>query len=55
LIESFNDKNSGNFHKWLTAEEFGDKFGVDQADLDKVTGWLESHGFASTRSTPTGS
>ncbi|MGC9990642.1 MAG: protease pro-enzyme activation domain-containing protein, partial [Terriglobales bacterium] len=45
LIESFNDKNSGNFHKWLTAEEFGDKFGVDQADLDKVTGWLESHGF----------
>jgi len=45
FIDSLNDRNSPNFHKWLTAEEFGERFGVAQDDLDKITGWLEYHGF----------
>jgi hypothetical protein len=45
FIDQLNDKNSPNFHKWLTAEEFGQKFGVAQEDIDKVTGWLQYHGF----------
>ncbi len=45
LIDSLNDKNSPNFHQWLTAEEIGERFGVAQEDLDKVTNWLQSHGF----------
>ena len=45
LIDSLNDKKSSNFHHWLTAEEFGAKFGVAQEDIDAVTKWLESHGF----------
>ncbi len=45
LIDSLNDRNSPNFHHWLTPEEFGDRFGVAQEDIDKVTNWLESHGF----------
>jgi hypothetical protein len=45
LIDSMNDKKSPNFHKWLTAEQFGQRFGVAQEDIDTVTGWLESHGF----------
>jgi hypothetical protein len=44
-IDSLNDRNSPNFHRWLTAEEFGERFGVSQQDIDTVTGWLESHGF----------
>jgi hypothetical protein len=45
LMEEQNDKNSPNFHKWLSAAEFGEQFGVSQQDIDAVTGWLESHGF----------
>jgi len=44
-IKQLNDKNSPNFHKWLTPEEFGDKFGVAEADIQQVTNWLQSNGF----------
>ena len=43
--ESLSDKSSPNYHHWLTAEEFGERFGADREDIDAVTGWLESHGF----------
>ena len=45
LINEMNDRNSPNFHQWLTSEEIGDRFGVAPEDVDAVTGWLESHGF----------
>ncbi|MGA2967431.1 MAG: protease pro-enzyme activation domain-containing protein, partial [Terriglobales bacterium] len=45
FIDQLNDRNSPNFHKWLTAEEFGEKFGVAEQDVKTVTNWLESHGF----------
>ncbi len=44
LIEELNDRNSPNFHQWLTPEQYGE-YGVSQADIQKVTDWLESHGF----------
>jgi subtilase family serine protease len=44
-IDSLNDKNSANFHNWLSAEEFGERYGLAQEDLDTITGWLRSHGF----------
>ncbi|MFZ0227635.1 MAG: protease pro-enzyme activation domain-containing protein, partial [Mycobacterium sp.] len=44
-IDSLNDKDSANFHKWLTAEELGEKYGVAQVDIDTITGWLQYHGF----------
>src|SRR5438445_9801684 len=45
FIEELHDPNSPNFHKWLTAQEFGGRFGVSQQDLDTLARWLESHGF----------
>ena len=42
---SLSDKSSPNYHRWLTADEFGSRFGVAQQDIDKVTGWLTLHGF----------
>jgi subtilase family serine protease len=39
------DPKSPNFHKWLTADEFGKNFGVAESDIQTITGWLESHGF----------
>ncbi len=45
FIDSLHDPASPNFHQWLTAEQFGRKFGPAQEDLNTITGWLESHGF----------
>jgi subtilase family serine protease len=36
---------SPNFHKWLTPEQFGEQFGVADADIQTVTGYLSAHGF----------
>jgi hypothetical protein len=44
-IDQLNDKKSTNFHKWLTAEQFGEQYGLTQDDLDTITNWLYSHGF----------
>ena len=35
---------SPNFHKWLTPEQFGDRFGLSANDIAQVTAWLESQG-----------
>jgi len=45
LLESLQDRRSANYHKFLTPEEYAARFGVNEADLAKVTTWLESNGF----------
>ena len=45
FIDDLHDPQSPNFHKWLTAQQFGERFGVAQQDVDNVTRWLESFGF----------
>ena len=35
---------SPNYHQWLTPEEFGQRFGVSDADLSTITQWLQSQG-----------
>ena len=52
LIDQLNDRNSPNFHHWLTADEFGQRFGVAPEDIDTITDWLESHGFRVNRVYP---
>ncbi len=44
LIEEQEDKSSPNFHRWLTAREFGERFGLAHEDLVAVEGWLQAHG-----------
>jgi subtilase family serine protease len=44
LMGQQNDPHSSNYHKWLTAEEFGEQFGPSRQDIATVTGWLRSHG-----------
>ncbi|HEY4363852.1 MAG TPA: protease pro-enzyme activation domain-containing protein [Bryobacteraceae bacterium] len=46
LLTEQQDPASANFHKWLTPEQFADRFGASSADVAKLTGWLESQGFA---------
>src|SRR5713226_3477208 len=45
FIDELHTKGSPNFHHWLTAMEFGERFGSSQQDLDAITAWLESYGF----------
>ena len=44
-LAELHDPASSNFHRWLTPEGFGARFGPSSADLELITGWLRSHGF----------
>ncbi len=45
LLAQQQDRSSANFHKWLTPEQYADRFGMSQSDVAKITGWLEAQGF----------
>jgi Tectonin domain/Pro-kumamolisin, activation domain len=45
LLDDQQVNSSPNYHKWLTPEEFGQRFGPADADVQAVTGWLTSQGF----------
>ena len=45
LIQQQHDPSSPLFHKWITPEQFGARFGIADDDLATVTQWLASHGF----------
>ncbi|MFZ1050052.1 MAG: protease pro-enzyme activation domain-containing protein [Candidatus Sulfotelmatobacter sp.] len=44
FIDDLHDSSSPTFHRWLTAEEFGERFGVAKQDRDTIKNWLQSHG-----------
>ncbi len=46
LLEAQRDPTSSDYHRWLTPEEYGERFGVNQDDIDQIRAWLESQGFA---------
>jgi subtilase family serine protease len=45
FIDELHDPKSPNFHKWLTAGDFGRDFGLADSDVQTITDWLESQGF----------
>jgi regulation of enolase protein 1 (concanavalin A-like superfamily) len=45
FLKELHTAGSPNFHHWLTAQEFGERFGLAKPDLDLITAWLQSHGF----------
>jgi subtilase family serine protease len=49
LLAEQQDPKSANYHKWLTPEQYADRFGLSTADLDKVVSWLQSEGFTVNR------
>ena len=48
LLEEQQNPDSPNYHKWLTPEEYAQRFGASQEDIDKITAWLESQGLANS-------
>ena len=49
LLAEQQDPKSANYHKWLTPEQYADRFGLSTADLNKVVSWLQSEGFTVNR------
>ena len=49
LLQEQQDRSSLSFHKWLTPEQYADRFGMSESDLAKVTSWLQSEGFEVNR------
>jgi Pro-kumamolisin, activation domain len=45
LLAQQQDPKSPNYHKWLTPQQYADRFGLSQNDLNKITTWLKSQGF----------
>lgn len=43
-LDDLQNPKSANFHKWGTAAQFSQQFGIAASDLDSVKSWLESHG-----------
>jgi subtilase family serine protease len=46
LIDRLHDPTSPYFHRWLTAQQLGERYGLAQSDIHTVTRWLKSHGFS---------
>ena len=44
LVAAQEDTASALYHKWLTPEEFGARFGMADLDIAKVQAWLEQQG-----------
>ncbi|MFY9909296.1 MAG: S53 family peptidase [Candidatus Sulfotelmatobacter sp.] len=49
LLAQQQDRTSPNYHKWLTPEQYADRFGLSQNDLNKVALWLQSEGLTVLR------
>jgi subtilase family serine protease len=46
LLAAQQDRKSPQYHKWLTAAEYGRRFGASDASLAAATNWLKSNGLA---------
>ncbi len=45
LLSAQQNPTSANFHKWLTPQQYGERFGIAPGDLTKISAWLQSKGF----------
>ncbi|HYB90353.1 MAG TPA: protease pro-enzyme activation domain-containing protein, partial [Candidatus Binataceae bacterium] len=54
FIDELTDPKSPNYHHWLSPTEIGDRYGLAQADMAAIKGWLKSHGFTVNAVYPNG-
>jgi hypothetical protein len=45
LLAEQQDPASPHYREWLTPQQFGERFGPSQEDLDVITTWLQGRGF----------
>ena len=49
LLEDQHNRQSPNFHHWLTPAEFGARFGATDNDVQRLVTWLQAEGFTIER------
>ena len=49
LLDQQQDPASPMYHRWLTPEEYADRFGVSSNDVATISDWLRSQGFTVAR------
>lgn len=49
LLAEQMDKGSLSFHKWLSPEEFGRRFGPSDDDIKVISDWLHARGFSGVK------
>jgi uncharacterized protein (TIGR03437 family) len=49
LLAGQQNPASADFHKWLTPEQYADRFAVSQNDVNRITAWLQSQGLKTER------
>lgn len=49
LLADQQNPHSASYHQWLTPEQYADRFGLSQSDVQKITAWLQSQGFTIVR------
>ena len=45
FVDQLHDPQSANFHQWLTANQIAERYAPSPEDVEKVTTWLQAHGF----------
>lgn len=45
LLAQQQDRKSPNYHKWITPEQYADRFGLSQNDMQQLVAWLSAQGF----------
>ncbi len=44
LLDAQHNPESPYYHQWLTPEQYGERFGISDADAAQVVRWLQDHG-----------
>src|SRR5271156_5564231 len=44
LLDAQHDPESPYYHQWLTPEQYGERFGISEADTNQIAAWLQGHG-----------
>lgn len=48
LLQQQQEPSSSNYHRWITPEQYGQRFGIADADLAKIVSWLQSQNLVFT-------
>jgi len=49
LLANQQNPASADYHKWLTPDQYAERFGVSQNDVNRIAAWLQSQGLAVQR------
>ncbi len=49
LLKEQQDRRSPEYHRFLTPEQYAARFGLAEADIARITGWLDENGFSNAQ------